>query len=203
MVTTHQLFPHVRAPHQIRGSAFIEFVVVAPLILFIAGYAFRFAQQLQAQQIGLVFARELATAAFLQCADYTIQVNDLCVDTTTTTSAIQNCLNQVQISFTNSWNTARPPTYVANSLAIRMAVYRYNLASFNIAPPSQCATPSGTVSTITPSGGAPPPTPPPTTSICSQNRIARAVISFQIQPSGSFLPGISTNTINITHEITL
>lgn len=209
---------------RMRGSAFIEFVVVAPLILFIAGYTVRFAQQLQAQQIGLVVAREIATAAFLQCADYTIQLvpqpnncgttgSDLCIDQAATTTAIQNCLTNARNSFTGNWNSVKPPT-ASGALTINLAVYRYNIASFTVIPPAQCgAAAASSVTTIQSTGATAGfvqigqkinnADSPSLQSICSQNRMAKAAISFDIQPSGSFLPGISNTPITITHEITL
>lgn len=224
-MTTKTLATQIPCPtRRMRGSAFIEFVVVAPLILFIAGYTLRFAQQLQAQQIGLVVAREIATAAFLQCADYTIQAvpqpnncgstgSDLCINQTATEAAIQNCLTNVGASFTGNWNSVKPPT-ASDRLNINLAVYRYNIASFTVIPPAQCgAAAASSVTTIQPSGATagfvqigqrPNNTDSPSLqSICSQNRMAKAAISFEIQPSGSFLPGISNTPIPITHEITL
>ncbi len=223
-MTTKTLATQIPCPtRRMRGSAFIEFVVVAPLILFIAGYTVRFAQQLQAQQIGLVVAREIATAAFLQCADYTIQQvpqpntcgtgSDLCIDQTATETAIRNCLTNARNSFTGNWNSVRPPT-ASGALTINLAVYRYNIASFTVIPPAQCgAAAASSVTTIQPTGATAGfvqigqrinnADSPSLQSICSQNRMAKAAISFDIQPSGNFLPGISNTPITITHEITL
>jgi|GEM_PF-2294989 len=209
------------SPDRIRGAAFVEFVIVAPLILFLGGYSFRFAQQLQAQQVGLVLAREYATRLFIECADFTIQPvpqpnncgasgKELCVDYAMTTTATLNCITNMKSQFDAAWNSVKPLSAQENP-TLQLAVYRHNIGSFNVALSPACNSAANTeITTIVPWGvyaglgevpnGA---TFPSAGNICRQNRMVKAYLSFNIQPAMNFLPGISNSPITITHEITL
>lgn len=99
------------------GKAFVEFVLVAPVVLFISMYTLHLVQILQANQIAMVLSREMATEAYKTCADITLhqacappQQNPvgICVDVTQTPTAVRTCLLALQTRYQNLWTQVRP-----------------------------------------------------------------------------------------------
>lgn len=166
----------------------IEFVLICPLILIIIGYTLRLTQILQAHQIATILSREIATEAFGLCTDITIQdrlcaSDAICIDMDTTRAITDECIRKLQDKYQNLWPVMRPasnPTESPATLAVE--IYRYDIGNFS--PPSDCTqedrstrfstNPEVPAAQILPS------------SLCRRNRIARARVSFLIEPITAF-----------------
>jgi Flp pilus assembly protein TadG len=193
------------------GSVVIEFILVAPLFLFLLGYALRLTQILQANQIAMTISREAATEVFRKCTDYTILSptcsgeSEICIDETATKSATQACISAIQTKYTNQWAIARPAASPSNQTAtISLDVYRHGLTSFSL--PTNCASNSDPVTLITATSSTTATPPISSKSICQKNRIARGRISFTLRPVVAFLnllPGFTNSDLTITDETIL
>jgi hypothetical protein len=193
------------------GSVVIEFILVAPLFMFILGYSLRLSQILQANQIAMTLSREATTEIFRRCSDYTILGDscsggsEICIDLTATKSATQACISDVQTKYVNQWSLARPAASPSNQTAtVTLEVYRHGLTNFSL--PTDCTTNSDPVTLITATSSSTATPPISSKSICQRNRIARGHISFTLRPVVAFLnllPGFTNSDLTITDETIL
>lgn len=119
------------------GKAFVEFVLVAPVVLFISMYTLHLVQILQANQIAMVLSREMATEAYKTCADITLQQAcapsqqnpvGICVDVTQTPTAVRTCLLALQTRYQNLWAQVRPGSALTTPApTFLFEVYVYDL----------------------------------------------------------------------------
>jgi hypothetical protein len=185
----------------VRGAILLELILVAPLILFITGYILRFTQILEARQVAIAVTREIATQAYKNCVDITIfnlpdDTNTLTVNVDETKNVIQTCLDTIANDFGTTWpqlapsSIATPSATGTSTLNMTVEVFRFKLASL---VPDDCSdTPTSVPHTYVSSPplnsldpSVKPPDPPP--GLCNRNRIARARISFDIEPLFAFL----------------
>lgn len=205
----------------VRGAILLELILVAPLILFITGYILRFTQILEARQVAIAVTREIVTQAYKNCVDITIlglpdNTNTLTVNVTDTTAAIQTCLNTIANDFGTAWPKLEPssittPDEGTSSLNMTVEVFRYNLTNLGS---NDCTSPTPPPIPVSANlGGGVAGADPDATDLCNRNRIARARISFDIEPLFAFLslstiygatdatPNNNTITIEETSEI--
>ena len=182
-----------------RGTVLTEFVMVAPVMLLIAGSALRFYQELQAQEVGVTLAREIATMAYNQCVDKTLFTvtrqgtttqDVVSVDKVNTEAEITKCLTTVQSTFSDAWNNGARPITGSMTVEIRIEVHRCNITEIL---PTDCSTKSiVTVGSLTGS-------PPVLTTF--RNRLTYAKIRFEVTPITSFIPSIASRSV--TYEATV
>jgi len=183
-----------------RGSVLTEFVMVAPVMLLIAGSALRFQQELQAQEIGVTLSREIATLAYNRCIDKTITTQngtEIVGDPAPTADRIAQCLLlDVIDSLKTRWDQLRPIGASA-TLSLDVRAYRCDIA---VISPTSCTNKaeirclgdrtcstnlSATKDDLT----------------AFRNRLVVARISFEIAPLAAFIPSISARTV--TYEATV
>lgn len=206
----------------VRGAILLELILVAPLILFITGYILRFTQIIEARQVAIAVTREIVTQAYKNCVDITIfalpdATNPLTVDVTDTTDAIQTCLNTIADDFGTAWPQLEPssittPDEGTLTLNMTVEVFRYELDKL---VSNDCTAATDTLFTNVGAtlGAGATGAAPDATDLCNRNRIARARISFDIEPLFAFLslstiygaedatPANNTITIQETSEI--
>ena len=181
----------------VRGAILLELILVAPLILFITGYILRFTQILEARQVAIAVTREIVTQAYKNCVDITIfeapnATNTLTVDVGDTTDAIQTCLDTIADDFDTAWpllapsSIATPPATGTLTLNMTVEVFRYDLANL---VSNDCTAATDTLFTNVGAtlGAGATDEAPDATDLCNRNRIARARISFDIEPLFTFL----------------
>lgn len=206
-ISQNQESPVGRRANQ-RGSVIIEFILIAPLMLFLMGYCLRLSQLLQANNIAMMVSREAATEAFRRCTDVTI----LALGTTTvnieqTTVATNNCINRIKTNAMSRWDAMRP---VGNpgTVEIEVEVYRFGLSQYtsSLNCSGQIDSENKTrISTATDQSRLPDPFsgPGPLASLCRRNRAARAQISFPLNPMSAFLkviPGFVDSAVTIVDD---
>jgi hypothetical protein len=108
--------PHLSPTVKDRGHIFIEFVLVAPVILFISLYSLCLVQVLQAQQIATTLSREIATEVYRNCVDLTVldmaSTSTAAVDAAKTQAAIQSCLISTKNKYASLMPThSNPPAH--------------------------------------------------------------------------------------------
>jgi hypothetical protein len=161
-------------------------------MLLIAGSALRFYQELQAQEIGITFSREIATLAYNRCVDKTITklqrngaTNEdiLVIDRDATTKQITECLQQVEAQFLASWSQTKP---LATTVTpdITLEVHRCSLTEL---VPTTCNSP-----TIIKVGQAPSGAP---TLTLFRNRLTFARIDFTMAPLSTFITAIQPRPV--------
>lgn len=208
-----------------RGAVLVELILVSPLILFMTGYMLRLTQILEAQQVAVALSREIATQVYQNCVDITVfdpppwddldpapPPGTLVVDQDLTTAQIQACLDGVANRLTNTWPQVAPSaSQIINgaddSFSYKIQVIRYNMGTIDFDNVNNCQ--GNLVTTIDADGTVAnlDNTELNTDQICQRNRIARAVIQFNIQPLAVFLnlfnaaPEINTITITEASEI--
>jgi hypothetical protein len=187
------------------GGLLVEFVLVAPFILFIVGYILYLGTVTQAQQIAMTVSRELATRVYRECADFSILApatfnasgDDLPiqVDTNATANAMIPCINAARNSILDRWDDILRPTGapVRNSITLNVEVYRYEFSNFT--PPTTCSNATSSKATflnhngigtgITASQILP-------ATLCTRNRMVRANLEFTLTPPGDLIRLIST-----------
>ena len=175
-----------------QGSVLTEFVLVAPVMLLIAGSALRFYQELQAQEIGITFSREIATLAYNRCVDKTItklqrngatNQDSLVIDTDETKKQITECLAQVAAQFLASWSQTNPLA-ATTTPEITLEVHRCSLTEL---VPTTCNSP-----TIIKVGTAPSGAP---TLTLFRNRLTFARIDFTMTPRSTFIAAIQPRPV--------
>jgi len=202
-----------------RGSVLTEFVLVAPVMLLIAGSALRFYQELQAQEIGITFAREVATLAYNRCIDKTSTTVTLNPRTneeqvtgkeTESLGRIGDCIKtQVIGNFTTSWSIAKPIASASDPLEITVEAYRCDIETISPNPEAASCGKIGKITCTGRSGSQP-------SSACGEpiadeaqkpflsplrNRKVVAKIKFTISPLATFIPSI--NSRSVTYEATV
>jgi hypothetical protein len=189
-----------------RGSVLVELALVTPIILIIAGFTVRLVQILQARQIASVLSREIATDAYRNCMDFTLQnrtvvsgVERLVVDTVNTAPILAQCLGQIRTRFMGRWDALRPAGTQANTpLTLNVWVYRYDFQNFSVSD----ATCSATTTRISWDGEVLESDDINAQSMCRRNRAVRVNVSFSITPSLVFLSlipgGNFTETVQIS-----
>jgi hypothetical protein len=187
--------------------------MVAPVMLLIAGSALRFYQELQAQEIGMVFVREMATLAYNRCIDKThttVQVNsttnqeEVKGKALETLNQIGTCINDEVLGiFNESWKTAKPTSAGTEPLTITVEAYRCDIEEIS---PTTCNKKGKVICTRT-SGSSPRPCDEPvlndTTATLSalRNRKVVARIEFTMSPLATFIPSIESR--KVTYEATV
>ena len=193
---------------QQRGSVLTEFIMVAPVMLLIAGSALRFYQELQAQEVGITFVREVATLTYSQCLDRTVtkiervgntDQDQLVGDETKTLAAISDCLkDEIIPNFMRGWDSASPIAYKGD-FAITVEAYRCDITEISS---NQCAK-IGKVSCSSSAGCDKPNTDASQVKLheSARNRLVTARITFTIAPLSSFIPSITPRTV--TYDATV
>jgi hypothetical protein len=194
-----------------RGSVLTEFVLVAPVMLLIAGSALRFYQELQAKEIGITFVREVATLAYNRCIDKTstsVRINpstnqeQVTGNPTETLNQIGECINeQVLPNFIKSWDSAKPIASGSAPITITVEAYRCDIENIN--PTTTKCVNIGKVICTSPGSGCEPPVPNDTTAELSplRNRKIIAKVEFTMTPLAIFIPSVSSK--KITYEATV
>jgi Flp pilus assembly protein TadG len=116
---------HRRYPRQ-RGSGYLEFLIVAPILLLVAGSTIELARFIKLRQIADVISKEAALEAYRQCDITNIDAggnssSDPTVNTTTTTNETQACLDDVASKF----QATIASTGVENARVV-LSLYRYD-----------------------------------------------------------------------------
>jgi Flp pilus assembly protein TadG len=176
-----------------RGSVFIEFILVCPILLALIGYSLRLTQLLHAHQIAMTISREAATEAFRQCIDISLQSafcassRQLCLDMTNMQTATVRCLDRLKTKYTAQWPAIQPAGTVNPSFSIDLEVYRYDMDSVSLDCTS--APTSSRKSRLSTSSQIPElfTTQQELTSLCQRNRVARARVAFKLAPTAAFL----------------
>jgi len=178
-----------------RGSVLAELALVAPVVLFVAGWSARVTQLLQAQQIASVISRELATEAFRFCADISISqtVQDIngnenvVVDQAQTGPIIQQCLATARNRFLARWNQLAPAGAVG-APTFNVVVYRYDFGAFSNTAAGAC---NQQVTRIDAAGaisvGLTGQNDPPLATVCARRRMVRVELIFNVQPIFAFV----------------
>ncbi len=191
-----------------RGSVLTEFVMVAPVMLLIAGSALRFYQELQAQEIGITFAREVATLAYNRCIDKThttVQVNsttnqeEVRGEAGETLVQIGTCINDEVLGiFNESWETAKPTSAGTEPLTITVEAYRCDIEQIS---PTTCNKKGKVTCTSSPSGCTTALDDKTATLSALRNRKVIARIEFTMSPLATFIPSIESR--KVTYEATV
>lgn len=194
-----------------RGSVLAEFVMVAPVMLLIAGSALRFYQELQAQQIGLTFAREVATLAYSRCIDKTHTTigldssgqEQVTGDPTKTLNQIGECVRgEVIEEFSKNWDNVKPVAADSTGVIITVKAYRCDIDKLSTTTCDNkgevlCTSSAGS----TASCGEPRPNASQPILTAARNRLVVATIQFSIAPLVPFIPSIKPRSI--TYEATI
>lgn len=195
--------PHLSPTVKDRGHIFIEFVLVAPVILFISLYSLRLVQVLQAQQIATTLSREIATEVYRNCVDLTVldmaSTSTAAVDAAKTQAAIQSCLTSTKNKYASLMPTLQPTS--SQGFTLDTHVYRYDIGSLAI--DSSC---SGTLKNTSDFDGSSVGSglPPGMTQnqMCTRNRVVRVSIRFTLSPISNALLGASSST-EVSDETTI
>jgi hypothetical protein len=178
-----------------RGSVLAELALIAPVILFVAGWCARVTQLLQAQQIASVISRELATEAFRFCADISISqtVQDIngnenvVVDQAQTGPMIQQCLAAAQNRFLARWNQLAPAGAVG-APTLNVVAYRYDFGAFSSAAGGACNQQVTRIDAVAGSSvGLTGQNDPPLATVCARGRMVRVELIFNVQPIFAFV----------------
>jgi hypothetical protein len=188
-----------------RGSVLVELVLVTPIILIVAGFTVRLVQMIQAQQVASVLSREIATDAYRNCMDFTLQnrtvvsgVERLVVDTETTAPILAGCLDRIRTRFLERWDSLRPAgTRTDTALNLSLWVYRYDFANFSVTDAS-C---TQSTTRISWDGEVVESDDINAQSMCRRNRAVRVTVSFNITPSLVFLSLIPAGNFSETVDI--
>ena len=128
---------------QQRGASFLEFIIVAPILLLVAGGTVELARYIRFRQIADVLSKEAAMRAYRECditqVEFTSrpprvfnrQSEDDATDPKGTSFLIKNCLNTV--------NAAMEGTLNASGIqgGIILSMYRFDFA--NLVPTPGCS----------------------------------------------------------------
>lgn len=129
-----------------RGSGYLEFLIVAPILLLIAGSTIELARFIKLRQIADVISQEAALEAYRRCDITNVSAestgSDPVVNTTTSASDTQACLNDVAAKFQATVSAAG----VTNARVI-LSLYRYD---FGFLVPRDSPSCPATPSTLTP-----------------------------------------------------
>ncbi len=108
-----------------KGQILIEFILIAPVLLAIAGGAIEIARFLRFNQVASVFSQETALTAYRRCSDFFVFTNAGGFDSPATQAAIRTCLNQIHETIQNRLDAAYPSTVANNpKFSLALSVYR-------------------------------------------------------------------------------
>lgn len=132
-----------RIRHEV-GSGYLEFLIVAPILLLVAGSTIELARFIRFRQIADVVSREAALEAYRRCDITNILATDPAdlsstpqVNITTSTNNIQACLNDVAAKFQATVAVAG----LTNAQLI-LSFYRYDFGSVIPAAAPACTAPN-------------------------------------------------------------
>jgi hypothetical protein len=174
-----------------RGAVIVEFILVAPFVLFLVGYVVYLSAITQAQQIAMTLSREVATRVYRECADLTILSspafdaggNDMPiqVDQNNTMLVIMDCVNAARNDSLAYWNTLKPASVPAGaSPSFQIRVIRYNLQLAT--PTDECGSASNSLITCIFFNGfiGSCETPLAPRTVCARNRLVQVDLQFPI-----------------------
>jgi hypothetical protein len=108
-----------------RGQILIEFILIAPVLLAIAGGAIEIARFLRFNQVASVFSQEAAMTAYRRCSDFFVFKADETFDTVQTQAAATQCLSGLRTTIENRLSNAYPTTDPKNPrFLVVLSVYR-------------------------------------------------------------------------------
>jgi len=179
--------------------------MVIPVMLLIAGSALRFYQELQAHQIGMTLAREVATLAYNRCVDKTLTTivrdsatnrEELTGDGAGTLQMVSVCLvEEVLPVFLKNWQSAKPIAGVGD-VTITLEAYRCDIDEIISQSCDKKAKVSCSQKSNEPTANCVPTDNairPNLTSL--RNRLVVAKVEFTIAPLNSFIPSIEARVV--------
>jgi uncharacterized protein (UPF0333 family) len=108
-----------------RGQILVEFILIAPALLAIAGGAIEIARFLRFNQTASIFSQEAAVAAYRKCSDFTNFDANGSFNSNATSSAIQLCLNDLRTQMQTRLNQISNPAQPINpEFLLVISVYR-------------------------------------------------------------------------------
>lgn len=119
---------------QQRGASFLEFIMVAPIMLLVAGATVELSRFIRFRQVADVLSKEAAMRAYRQCDITRVQFTNggISVDPAITTPVIQACLDGIKAST----EATLGGTGIRGTVTI--SVYRFDYR--NLVPTSGCST---------------------------------------------------------------
>jgi hypothetical protein len=108
-----------------KGQILIEFILIAPVLLAIAGGAIEIARFLRFNQVASVFSQEAAMTAYRRCSDSFVFQATGSFDETKTKAQINECLEELQTALQQRLSDAYPNTQPNNPrFSVILSVYR-------------------------------------------------------------------------------
>jgi hypothetical protein len=121
---------HRRHKTRQKGQILVEFILIAPVLLAIAGGALEIARFLRFNQVASVFSQEAAMMAYRQCSDFFVFTSAGTFDKAETEKAINGCLTNLHNTIQNRLNDAYPSTVSSNPrFSVVLSVYRLDQTS--------------------------------------------------------------------------
>lgn len=106
------------------GHILVEFLLITPLLLAIAGGAMEVARFLRFNQMASVFSQEAAITAYRRCTDFFIFSASDAFDEAATRAAVQGCLNTFRGNLQQQLNTISPNVGTNPQFSVVLSVYR-------------------------------------------------------------------------------
>lgn len=108
-----------------RGHILVEFILVAPVILAIAGGALEIARFLRLNQTASIISQEAAVSAYRKCSDFFVFDANGAFNQGETTSDIQKCLETVRSDLQKQLEDLYNPALPGNpKFSLVLSVYR-------------------------------------------------------------------------------
>jgi Flp pilus assembly protein TadG len=111
-------------PSRQNGAILVEFLLITPLLLAIAGGAIEVARFLRFNQMASVFSQEAAITAYRRCTDIFVFNSNDTFDQTSTEAAIQVCLDTFRNGFQTQLNALSPNVGNNPQFSVILSVYR-------------------------------------------------------------------------------
>jgi Flp pilus assembly protein TadG len=118
----------------VQGKSMIEFLLIAPVLLTIAGGTIEVSNYMRANQIATVMSQEIANSTYRQCADITLvqsapnSSTQIVVDVDKTTRSVQTCLMTIQSAAQTNLAALLPGLRTQ----VRVAAFRTNSSSLDL-----------------------------------------------------------------------
>ena len=113
-----------------KGQILVEFILIAPVLLAIAGGAIEIARFLRFNQVASVFSQEAAMTAYRRCSDSFVFRTTGEFDQTTSQAEINACLRELQTGLQQRLSDAYPDTTPTNPrFSVLLSVYRRDQAA--------------------------------------------------------------------------
>ncbi len=113
-----------------KGQILVEFILIAPVLLAIAGGAIEIARFLRFNQVASVFSQEAAVTAYRRCSDSFVFHTTGTFDETKTKAEINECLEELQTVIQQRLSDAYPSTQPNNPrFSVILSVYRRDQAA--------------------------------------------------------------------------